>query len=416
MKNILKLINMIKMVIFLSIRYMISEVSINDYLLVCQNQKLRGLKMDTRTRILAIEDEMIFQELLQAVFSDYQFQVVSSGEDGLRVVSEFAPHIILLDINLPGIDGYQTCRKLKDNSAAQNIPVLFLSQYHNLEDRLKAYDVGGIDYISKPFDKTEVLIKVKKYIDNKICQDELSKDLCESNNVVMDMQVEMADIQIIGRFLQSNLYCRDFDSLFDLFFKTAQELDVSCILQVRDNNEKLVRSDTGVVSRLEQEILEMSDGMDRIFSFGKDRAVFNWEYANLLVRNLGSKIDLLAILMNGLDASIQVIISEQELLAMVSDLEGQNGLLKDEISDLFCEMSQSLRDTFLSLGMISSLDTDEEDKLNDYVESYHQKVDSRLNKLSANNQQISQLIDEMRSPVTSEQEESSSLVDSISFF
>jgi len=159
----------------------------------------------------------------------------------------------------------------------------------------------------------------------------------------------------------------------------------------------------------------MSDSMDRIHSFGKDRAIFNWTNANLLVRNLGARIDLLAILMNGLDVSIQVILSEQKLLTMVSELEQQNEFLKDEISDLFGEMSHSLKDTFLSLGIIASLDPDEEDRLNDKVEVYHQKVETKLNKLSSNNQQIKNLIDEIRSPKESEQEEASDVLDSISF-
>ncbi|MFK5893896.1 MAG: response regulator [Pseudomonadota bacterium] len=371
--------------------------------------------MKNKTKILAVEDDVMFQELLLAIFSDYQIQVAGSGEEGLSMVKEFKPDIILLDINLPGIDGYQTCSELKNNELTRSIPVLFLSQYQTLEDRLKAYGLGGIDYISKPFDKNEVLIKVKQHIENKIFQDELTKDLQDSNNTVMDIQMEMADIQIIGRFLQANLFCRDFNSLFDLFFKTAQELGVSCVLQIKYSHDKFICSDKGNISTLENEIIEMSSSMERIHSFGKDRAMFNWSNANLLVRNLGSKIDLLAILMNGLDVSIQVILSEQELLSMVSELEQKNELLKDEISDIFGEMSFSLKDTFLSLGILASLEPDEEDKLNDKVEIYHQKLETKLNKLSSNNQQIKNLIDEMRSPKKAEEEESAAVLDSISF-
>ncbi len=372
--------------------------------------------MDNKAKILAVEDDFMYQELLKAIFSNYSLEIAGTGEDGLKLAQEIKPDIILLDINLPGIDGYKTCKELKENSVTEEIPVLFMSQYHELEDRLKAYGVGGIDYISKPFDKKEVLVKIEKHLENFRHQDDLAKQLNETYDTVLNMQLEIADIQVIGRFLQSNLYCRDLDSLFELFFKTAQELNVICALQMHDKNEKVIRSDAGSISHLEQEILEMSGGMERIFSFGEDRAIFNWDYANLLVRNLGTRIDLLAILMNGLDASIQVIVSEKELLRTVSELEQQNELIKDEISDLFANMSISLQDTFLSLGVISSLDPDEEDKLNDQVESYHQQVEDRLNKLSSNNKQIKRLIDEMRSPsVDSTQEESSDVVDGISF-
>lgn len=309
--------------------------------------------MHTQIRILAIKDKMTNQALLQAAFSEYDVKQICSGEDALKIAQQFTPDIILLDTDLPGIDGYQICKALKHNAGTCDIPVIMLSNYHNSEDRLKAYSVGAIDYMSKPFNHAEVLIKVKNYANNRQKQNTHGSDFKQSD-AKLDRQAEKTDIKTVSHFLQNNLHCHDMDNMYELFFETMQKLGLSCVLQIRNNHEKLIRSDTDVVNCIEQEILEMSGGMERVLIFGKDRAVFNRKYANLLVRNIGSKTNLITQLMNGLDAGIKAIISKRKLLTKIYDVEDQNQELKNEVSDLFYKMSQSINDNFVLMDRILS--------------------------------------------------------------
>ncbi len=149
------------------------------------------------------------------------------------------------------------------------------------------------------------------------------------------------------------------------FFNTTKELDISCVIQIILKNETIILSDTDLVHKMEAEILEMSSQLDRIQSFGIDRSVFTWENVSVLVRNLGENIDIMAILMNGLEAGIRSIETEGRLLALVNDLGNQNNIIQGHISQLFSEMKIGLTETFLSLSMVSSVDIDDEDKLND---------------------------------------------------
>ena len=120
--------------------------------------------MQQNEKILIVEDDPIFQDISAAVFSSYQLEIVSSGEEGVEIAQTFLPDLIVLDINLPEIDGYETCQQLRENSSTEQTPIIFISEYKGLEDRLKAYGVGGDDYFTKPFIPEEVVEILSRWL------------------------------------------------------------------------------------------------------------------------------------------------------------------------------------------------------------------------------------------------------------
>jgi CheY-like chemotaxis protein len=373
--------------------------------------------LENYSKILIVDDDEIFQDIMLQVFEHHQIKSAYTGEEGLEASIEFLPDLIILDINLPGIDGYETCKRFRDNGLFDQIPIIFLSQCQGIEDRLKAYGAGGDDYISKPVDNNELTIKVKQLIDSKKKHDDLNKELQSTYETVLTIQQYAANLQVIGRFLMGNLFCHDLQDLSDLFIKTVDELGISCILSLDSKHESIICSDTGSINRLEEEILTMADQLERIHPFGKNRSLFNWKNATVLVRNIDDNADIMAILMDGLETGIRAIEKEHILINAVSDLERKNADIEDNISQKFNEMKSSLTDIFFSLGM-TSLDQEDEDKLNDCVEGYHGKISQELNELNENNSELTQLINQLRSPPEDVQtdEEADPDADSISFF
>jgi hypothetical protein len=148
------------------------------------------------------------------------------------------------------------------------------------------------------------------------------------------------------------------------------------------------------------EILNLADqgNLDRIHSFGNDRAIFNWAHATLLSRQVGDLVDILAILMDGLEAGIKAISTESILLSQVQELQANNSQIKDRIYDRFQDMSVSLRETFLSLSLVSSLSEEEDDRLSDLVDGFQKSVHKELGELSSNSDQMVALINELRTP------------------
>ena len=116
--------------------------------------------------ILIIDDVPINLKVLKAHLEPegYHIQEALDGESGIQKATLHSPDLILLDIMMPGMDGIETCRCLKNNVKTQDIPIIFLSALTDLESRTEALQSGGVDYIMKPFEEEELLARVKIHL------------------------------------------------------------------------------------------------------------------------------------------------------------------------------------------------------------------------------------------------------------
>jgi DNA-binding response OmpR family regulator len=114
-------------------------------------------------KILIIEDDTDLAEMLGAYFRVQGFQVTTAGwgEDAVQIALDEAPDIVVLDIRLPDIDGYEVCRRLRQNRRTRNIPVVFLTEKRERDDKLSGLELGAVDYITKPFDIQELRLRVR---------------------------------------------------------------------------------------------------------------------------------------------------------------------------------------------------------------------------------------------------------------
>ncbi|NQY53542.1 MAG: response regulator [Campylobacteraceae bacterium] len=117
-------------------------------------------------KILIIDDVSENINVLRHILDTrgYELYMAKDGLKGIEIAKSVKPDLILLDIMMPEIDGYETCKRLKKDKNLKDIPVIFLSALSNIEDKVKAFDVGGIDYIPKPFNEEEVIIRVKAHL------------------------------------------------------------------------------------------------------------------------------------------------------------------------------------------------------------------------------------------------------------
>ncbi len=111
--------------------------------------------------------------------------IVENGESALKSVGERKPDIIILDVLMPGMDGFETCRQLKEHEDTRGIPVIFVSAYTEIIDKLKGFEVGGVDYVAKPFEHGEVLARIAAHLRVR----NLQKNLQE-NNVRLQQEIE----------------------------------------------------------------------------------------------------------------------------------------------------------------------------------------------------------------------------------
>lgn len=111
-------------------------------------------------RVVLIEDEPAFAELVRRFFASqgYEVHVADSGEAGLALVDQVSPHTVLLDLNLPGIDGFAVCREIRSRSS---VPVIMLSAKSEELDKVLGLELGADDYVTKPFSPRELLARVR---------------------------------------------------------------------------------------------------------------------------------------------------------------------------------------------------------------------------------------------------------------
>jgi signal transduction histidine kinase len=116
--------------------------------------------------ILIVDDTSANLKTLTAILSErgYQVRPAINGEVALNAASKKQPDLILLDIRMPGMDGYEVCRRLKEDQLTRDTPVIFISALDEAMDKVKAFELGGVDYITKPFQSEEVLARVKTHL------------------------------------------------------------------------------------------------------------------------------------------------------------------------------------------------------------------------------------------------------------
>ena len=116
-----------------------------------------------KARLLVVEDDVDIGNMLRIYFSGMEFDVdvAMRGKDALEKTKQVLPHLIVLDIMLPDIDGYEVCRNLRTNMRTSHIPVIFLTQKDERSDKLQGLELGADDYITKPFDIEELKLRVQ---------------------------------------------------------------------------------------------------------------------------------------------------------------------------------------------------------------------------------------------------------------
>ncbi len=143
--------------------------------------------------ILIVDDTPANLRLLAAILSKEGYTVRPVPNGTLALTAAFAepPNLILLDIRMPGMDGYQVCEKLKADEKTRNIPIIFISAQSEVIDKIKAFSMGGVDYITKPFEAEEVLVRVK----NHLSIHNLRKELEEKNSALTDALKKLRSAQ-----------------------------------------------------------------------------------------------------------------------------------------------------------------------------------------------------------------------------
>lgn len=340
--------------------------------------------MTERAHILIIDDDPIMRDMLHAVLSDdYEVSVAPGGREGIQMANEQKVDLVLLDVDMPSPDGYETCHFLKEDPATTEIPVIFLSARTSIEERLKGYEAGGDDYLIKPYQPDELKAKISVLL----VQNAKQKDLSSQVNDVMDAAMASAnmygEVGVVLDFMKAANLSNTYQEVADALFQALNRFEFEGCVRLIGHNGVISTTGPTPCSALEESILnhvQKSSNTLGLQILGTN-TVFNYGNVMLLVRNLlpeshpvhpnreeaerhGRARDNIALLAEGASSRIKAIDAEtkalsadqQQLLVDLTrdallDLNAEQRVHREKINMVLRDMVSDIEVLLVSLGL-----------------------------------------------------------------
>ena len=276
--------------------------------------------MSSKAFILCVDDEPINIAIMEELLAEnYQIQSVTSGEACLEVVGEQRPDLVLLDVNMPGMDGLETCSKLRNNPQTSDIPVVFVSALAIESELMAGYQAGGDDYITKPFSEDILQRKIEIVLEAEEKKQKLLEMTDSALQALIANQGSISELDMVVNFLQDCFKQTEFHGLSRVVFNCLGRFELDSSLLFLTDPEPLFWFSDDIDRPMEQQILLSLNGQDRIVRFGARMAI-NSPRATILIRNMpleAEKItrltEYITILIEGLDAKIRCMAVEEQL-------------------------------------------------------------------------------------------------------
>lgn len=276
--------------------------------------------LESKPKIYMVDDQPVYHALVKKALGDF-CEVVSldDGESALMAMTSEIPDLVLLDVEMPGMGGYETCRKLKAQSQTAGLPVVFLSGHDALEDRMRGYEAGGQEYITKPFDFQELKTKIQHLLDV-IAQKKSLKSMADSaTHTAFTVMTSMGEMGVLLQALKQFNASQDSHSIAQHILEAVSEYGLVGVVQIRTIDQKLTLTPSGPGSPLEESIIEHMSKMERIVEF-KSRMAVTYDHVSLLINDMpvedadrcGRLRDYLAPLVEAADVRVQAISAMQE--------------------------------------------------------------------------------------------------------
>ena len=280
-------------------------------------------------RILAVDDEPFNLEIIEEILEDLDFELkmVNSGPECLEVVEEFDPQVILLDVSMPQMSGYDVCRKLKENPITQKIIVMFVSARGTVEERMEGYSVGAEDYIVKPFSHEELRLKLQHLNQVLIEKESLEQQVEDATSTAFNAMANSSEMGQIVNYIEHIGSIDNEQDLGKAFLNCLGAFDLQSNVEFRLDNEVLHFSVSGVCSPIVIELFEMLKSKGRLHEFS-NRILVNYEMISLLILNMpgqdpdkhGRIRDHICFLVSVTEQQLKAILTKKELLQQQQQL------------------------------------------------------------------------------------------------
>ncbi|WP_404393270.1 PleD family two-component system response regulator [Pseudoalteromonas phenolica] len=309
--------------------------------------------------VLAIDDDKLVHKIIEdALAESCKLIRAKNGDEGLRLALKYQPDIILLDVEMPGMNGFEVCEKLKKSSETSAIPVMFLSSRTDISERMRGYNSGAADYIVKPFNREELLARINVLDDYRQVSQRLKQDMEQAQITAEIAMTDSGDMGRIMRYVGQSYHAHDLDSLSSFFFEFFIPLQLEVAVAFWHQQGEVFKSAEGAIQPIEQELLEQNRDGSRFVDFGR-RTIINYPKVSLLIKNMptddpamyGRYKDLLPHILEATNAKIQDMEESEQALNQVEQI----GQVCDDIAQqlVFLDMHHSTQSDNLQQLLIA---------------------------------------------------------------
>lgn len=315
----------------------------------------------TATKVLVIDDDKVAQKFIGKSLSDgFDVRTASNGDDGIGQARDWNPQLILLDVEMPGKNGFEVCQILKSNEQTATIPVVFLSGRTGLEEKMRGYEVGGEDFLVKPMDAKELNAKVKRLTETENQKKVLSTEVESVRQTAINAITDSSELGKAIRFVEQTFSITSFDSLAECLFRFLEEIELkTCILFDLPNFTQCYSFARTNASPLEHELMTTLRSEKRFYDFGC-RTQINYTNVALLIKNMPSEDkvrygrikDLLPFVLAAADEKVRILGNESHLRHKADKLSRNIDHVKIKLStiaDSILENQQSLSGTIKAM-------------------------------------------------------------------
>ncbi|MBQ4797575.1 response regulator [Pseudoalteromonas sp. MMG006] len=239
------------------------------------------------TKILAVDDEPFNLEIIEEILEelDFELQVATSGPECLGMVEDYMPQVILLDVSMPQMNGYEVCKALKANPNTAHIIVMFVSARGTVEERMEGYSVGAEDYIVKPFGHDELKSKLKNLNQVLIEKQSLEKQVEDATSTAFNAMANSSEMGEIVNYVENIGFINEPEELGKALIDCLKSFDLQSNVEFRQGDEISHFALNGVCSPIVVELFEMLKNKGRLHEFSH-RILVNYELISLLILNM----------------------------------------------------------------------------------------------------------------------------------
>jgi len=370
-------------------------------------------------RVLITDDDEMTLEMLEAALQDrYQVTLAHSGQEAIDKAGGQAFDLIVLDVDMPVMDGYATCTALKALPQTADVPVLFLSARINIEERLRGYRVGGTDYLTKPFDVVELTTKIDLAVEQRARSQQLNSQVEEAINTALATANMYGEVGVVLDLQRQLSDCYDYVDIAQAFFGALEKMGFAGCLRLSGRQGVVSRSGQGECTALGHSLLDHLESFKepKIQAVG-DNTSFNYGNVVMLVRNLPmnpqpgqySQDDIdrmarvrdnVALMAEGIVARLRALDNEmekssfehtQKLVAATRealvDISAQQHANRMHMGQVFQRMHSEVEQSFIHLGLSETQEEHLSNTLKRYIGEamgvfdHSNQIEAHLNKL-----------------------------------